>query len=186
MKFHYSGLCKIISGGQCGVDQGALVEAFETNILTGGTAPRGYRVSGGNNQLLRVLGLKQSHSSEYQPRTEQNVKDADATLIIASDLTSPGEVLTLSLCRQHSKPYFVVNLGEMMNSENEDVFYARVDLQVEAAARFIIENTVQVLNVAGNRDTRDQTIMFDMAMYIMREIFAKLDTNNLLLRDSDL
>jgi hypothetical protein len=184
LKFDYRGLRKVISGGQVGVDQGGLAAAFKVGLLTGGTAPRGFKVSGGNNVLLECFGLVESYSPDYPPRTEENVKNSDATLIIATDLSSAGEVLTQNLARKHQKPCFVINIQGLL--DDEDTFYQYLRKFADQAALWLVENQVNVLNVAGNRDPRDQTSMYDITKFILAEVFERLDADNLLIRDTDL
>ncbi len=139
IEMDFSGLRKVISGGQDGVDLGALLAAKKFGVETGGTAPKGFKTAHGNDAYLKTLNLVEHHSSNYQPRTEKNVVDGDGTLIIASSITSPGTALTLGFIRKHKKPHHVVHLGHC-------------DIRVEyfRVANWIIENAIGVLNVAGN------------------------------------
>lgn len=138
----YSGVKKIISGGQCGVDRGGLEAARSIGLPTGGTAPKGWRTWYGAAPELADFGLTEHESSQYPPRTQKNVYDADATLILASNVASAGTSLTVSLCRKHSKPFHIIQLP-VGNREQE----------VDEAVSWIKDNHVEVLNIAGNRDT---------------------------------
>lgn len=84
---------KIISGGQTGVDQAALITARKLGIETGGTAPHGWRTYAGPAPWLADYGLVEHASAEYAPRTRQNVEDSVGTLIFG-DVNSPGCRLT--------------------------------------------------------------------------------------------
>jgi len=177
-------LVKVISGGQCGVDQGALAAAREVGLLTGGTAPRGYRTTHGPCHLLRHFGLEEHDSPDYPPRTEENVKNSDATLIIACDLSSAGEVLTMNLCRRHDKPFHVI---EVVPQETERQFYAYLDSQVATAAEaFFSEVRPRILNVAGNRDQGDSPAMYLVTQYVIVRLVQELSNLDLVLRDTDL
>lgn len=184
LQFDYRGLRKVISGGQVGVDQGGLAAAFKVGLLTGGTAPRGFKVSGGNNMLLECFGLVESHSPDYPPRTEENVKNSDGTLVIAYNLASAGEILTLNLLRKHKKPHFIIQVEAA--DEDESIFYNMLRRHAADAARYIVKHQIRTLNVAGNRDPRDQTFMYDITKFILAEVFERLDADNLLIRDTDL
>src|SRR3990167_3791724 len=85
----------LISGGQSGVDFGALLGANACGILTGGVAPKGWRTeSGPKPDLGSVFGLIESHSDNYNARTLENIQIADAIVIIALKFDSPGTALT--------------------------------------------------------------------------------------------
>lgn len=126
---------KIISGGQTGADQGGLLAGRILGLTTGGTAPPGFWTDDGCNlDLKSVFGLVESAPDPrtYPIRTLRNVQDSDGTLLVGIT-SSPGTRLTMRYCRQFGKPY-VEN-----PSPNE------LRLWVE-------ENSVSVLNVAGNRE----------------------------------
>jgi hypothetical protein len=71
---------KIISGGQTGVDRAALDAAIELGIPHGGHCPRGRRAEDG--RIPDRYQLTETDSAQYRVRTERNVLDADATLIL--------------------------------------------------------------------------------------------------------
>lgn len=183
LKFEYSGLKKVISGGQTGADQGGIAEAFSQGVLTGGTAPKGFRVTGGSNVLLELLGLVEDPSPEYPPRTEANVKNSDGTLVVAADLSSAGELLTERLCVKHSKPRFVVSV---VYKSGDQQFYQDLAEQADRAARWLVAHQIRTLNVAGNRDHTGQTAMYDVTRWVVNRIFSDLEADNLLIRDTDL
>lgn len=129
---------KIISGGQTGADMGGLLAARDLGIPTGGVAPKGYRTERGPQPLLKDLGLTESPYASYQGRTADNVEAADGTVLFGN-LRSPGSALTAKLCKQAGKPWI----------ENPTVQELRT---------FIINEQVQVLNVAGNRESKNPGI----------------------------
>lgn len=136
----FRGLRKIISGGQDGVDRGALEAAHDFGLTTGGTAPNGFRTVRGPDLVLKEkFNLTEHRSRAYQPRTEQNVIDSDGTLIIASALSSPGTALTLTYISKHSKPHFVIDL----KSDN-------IKKKIQEAVEWVKSESIEVLNVAGN------------------------------------
>ena len=125
---------KIISGGQTGVDQVALTVARELGYATGGVAPRGWRTDEGPAPWLAGYGLTEHKvSTEYGPRTRENVRLADATVLFdASALRSPGSRATQRFCQELGKSLLV----NPSASELRD---------------FIMENGWKILNIAGNR-----------------------------------
>jgi hypothetical protein len=125
---------KVISGGQTGIDRIALEVAQSLGIKTGGTAPKDYKTENGADYSLKEFGLVESDSPEYKVRTEENIKEADLT-ILYGNTSSPGSRLTKSLCKQYGKHCFEnPTAGEL---------YA-----------LLTQMKVQVVNVAGNRGSR--------------------------------
>ena len=130
---------KIISGGQTGADQGGLEAARTVRIETGGTAPKDYMTEDGPDPSLRDrYGLREHSSGDYRARTEANVLDADGTVLFGN-VFSAGSLLTRSLCRKHRKPI-------LENPTPEEL------------RRWIEKNNIQVLNVAGNRESKNPGI----------------------------
>lgn len=154
---------KVISGGQIGVDQAGLKAAKNNKIPTGGTAPKGYRTSVGNQlELLKeVYGLEQCGSTNYNVRTAMNVRDADGTIIIAHNLRSPGTRLTMQKCREINKPYFVVDLS----SRNR-----KVDNTINGITEWLKENNISILNVAGNKIKYSG----DLAYRLLMTVFGRI------------
>ena len=124
---------KVISGGQTGVDRLGLEVAKVLGIPTGGTAPKGFKTEKGTDLTLRDFGLVESRHVGYIARTEQNVLDADAT-VIYGDPTSSGSKLTIQFLKKSGKPYII----------NPDI---------QQFVEFMVLNNVKVLNVAGNRES---------------------------------
>jgi len=130
---------KIISGGQTGADRGGLEAARTVMIPTGGNAPKGYKTEDGPDLSLRDrYGLSEHPSDDYRARTEANVLEADATAIFG-DVFSAGSLLTRSLCREFKKP-------SIENPTPEEL------------RRWIEEYNIKVLNIAGNRESKNPGI----------------------------
>jgi hypothetical protein len=109
---------KIISGGQTGVDRAALDEAIARGMDWGGWCPRGGWAEDFPDPpglLARYPRLKPTPQSNPVQRTEWNVRDSDATLIITA-----GEGMAVSIgsrrahrwAHQHGKPELVVRVGD--------------------------------------------------------------------------
>ena len=126
---------QIISGGQTGVDQLGLKVGRFLGLRTGGVAPKHWRTELGPRPELAEYGLIQSWSYDYQPRTWDNVRCADATIWLGNDDT-PGFKCTITAIKAHRKPYIV----------NPD------------SAKFLAwlhkHRNIKVLNVAGNRGSK--------------------------------
>ena len=133
---------KIISGGQTGVDRGALDAAIALDIPHGGWCPHG-RLAEDGRIPDRYL-LRETDSSEYFIRTERNVLDSDATLILCRGQISGGTELTLRLAERHRRTVLVVDLESSPDP---------IDV-----CRWLEEHHVKVLNVAGPRESQSPGI----------------------------
>lgn len=128
---------KIVSGGQTGVDRGALDAAIQLGILHGGWCPANRKAEDGaipDRYLLQENGV-----SAYPARTRQNVADSDATLILHSGPIGGGTRLTARMCKQARKPFLMLSVLERT-----------FDQQVRAWLEDIRPAT---LNVAGSRES---------------------------------
>lgn len=134
---------RIISGGQTGVDRGALEAALELGLAIGGHIPRGGRAEDGVIPDRFREHMWETKSSGYAERTELNVIHASATLLITRERynTGPGTRLTLKHTRAYGVPSFWAVLSEQ---PLPDVVRWLVEL---GPARTI-------LNVAGTRESR--------------------------------
>ncbi|MBU4273516.1 MAG: putative molybdenum carrier protein [Planctomycetes bacterium] len=143
---------KIISGGQTGVDRGALDAAIELGMNHGGWCPQGRTAEDG--RIPDRYELRETDSSDYPVRTERNVLDGDATLILCRCPLSGGTELTLRLAEQHRRPRLVVDL----------------DGGVEPAEvrRWLEDNAVEVLNVAGPRESQSPGIADRAREFLVR------------------
>lgn len=130
-------LQRIVSGGQTGVDRGALDAALDLDIPHGGWCPRGRRAEDG--RIPNRYRLREMHTSDYARRTEQNVLDSDATLILHGGALTGGTALTHRLCVRHGRPHLVIDPTQ------EDA--------LATARSWLAEHHVHVLNVAGPRES---------------------------------
>ena len=73
---------KIVSGGQTGVDQGALEAALDLGLVWGGWVPKGWRAENGTVPERFRARMQEHASANYIVRTRQNVADSHATLIL--------------------------------------------------------------------------------------------------------
>ena len=144
---------KIISGGQTGADQAALDVAIKLDIPHGGWIPKGRPTE--NGKLPDKYKLREMPTKSYPKRTEQNVIDSDGTLIITHGKLTGGSKLTQKVAKKHDRPCIHINLNESL------LFMAASKINT-----WIIENGIEVLNVAGSRASKDPAIYKD-AFYIV-------------------
>jgi hypothetical protein len=109
---------KIISGGQTGVDRAALDVAIERGMSWGGWCPRGgwaEDLSEPPGLLNKYPKLRETPSSQPEQRTEWNVRDSDAVLIITDRYglaVSRGTNRAKEWADHHTKPLLVVDADE--------------------------------------------------------------------------
>lgn len=150
----------VISGGQTGADIGALIGASKLKVKTSGFAPYDFITEeGSKKKFLSDLGLiedmslhycsktfddyKQFLRYAYRSRTELNVIFSDGTIIfdesngyITSGNLTPGCKLTVNFCEKYNKPYLINPKSDQFNT-------------------WAILNNIQILNVAGNRESKN-------------------------------
>lgn len=131
-------LRRIVSGGQSGVDRAALDAALARGFPCGGWCPRDRWSEDG--PIPDHYPLSESDSPDPAVRTEANVRDSDATVVIASGPLTGGTRLTADLARRLGRPLCTI-----------DVAQTGVPHAVGRLARFVAEQGVGVLNVAGPR-----------------------------------
>jgi hypothetical protein len=154
------------SGGQTGSDESALFIGNKFGIKTGGWMPRGFKTQDGNKPEFELLyNMKEHESSNYVPRTHKNVEDSDGTLRIVEFFSSPGEICTLKGINKYKKPYFDIDIKNYNNKT------------IEEAVNWIINNKIEILNVAGNAEKTSPGI-FKTSCEIMEKILLKLKERN--------
>ena len=138
-------LQRIVSGGQTGTDIAGLIAASHCGLATGGWIPKGWKTETVPRPMYQALfNLQETPSDGYIQRTEWNVRDSDGTLIIAKDYSSRGTQMTRSHCLALRKPLFCMAFSKSA-AEGELTEYAICD--------WIEKKNIQILNVAGNRES---------------------------------
>ena len=127
----------IVSGGQTGVDRGALNAAMAMGIAHGGWCPRGRLAEDG--AIPDRYQLKETRSARYSVRTRQNVVDSSGTLILSLGTLQGGTLLTHRLTGRFAKPCLVVDL--------------LLAVDADEVRCWMFEHQIRVLNVAGPRES---------------------------------
>jgi len=86
-------------------------------------------------------------AKSYPKRTEKNVIDSDGTVILTHGKLTDGSLLTQKKVFQHDKPILQLDMDKVTVNE-----------AVGILSDFIKENTINVLNVAGSRASKDNLI----------------------------
>lgn len=149
---------RIVSGGQTGVDRAALDAAIRIGIDHGGWVPKGRKAEDG--RIPGHYSLCETETPNYAERTEKNVLDSDATLIVSRGPLKGGSRLTMILAMRYGKPWLHVDLASVPEHEG-----------VGSVRSWLGANQVGVLNVAGPRAGNDSAI-YGLAFDLLLEVLG--------------
>ena len=153
-----SALKKIVSGGQSGVDRAAFDLALELGIACGGWCPKGRYAEDGT--IDARYPVTETPTSNVDERTEWNVRDSDGTLILSIGEPKDGTGWTAECARKYSKPVFSIALDAEPNRE--------------AFKEWITKNRIQVLNIAGPRESHSPGVIYLNARRLISELLQSL------------
>jgi hypothetical protein len=152
-------LARIVSGGQTGVDRAALEFGRHAGVPIGGWCPAGgwaEDLTAAPGLLVPYPELRETPSPDPQERTEWNVRDSNATLVLVRDgVASPGTDDTVALARRLARAHVV--------AEVTDVASVRAWLAGLPAGA--------VLNVAGPRESEAPGV-HDDALALLAAVLA--------------
>jgi hypothetical protein len=136
-------VAKVVSGGQTGVDEAALRAALVLGIPHGGWCPRGRINEAG--VISPQFCLTETPSAEFAQRTEWNVRDSDATLILSRvPRLQGGTKLTKKFAKAWNRPCYLVT-GERRDPS-------------EKIRELLTQHPIRSLNIAGPRESEDPGI----------------------------
>lgn len=149
-------LRKIVSGGQAGVDRGGLLAAIGLGIDHGGWCPKGRRAEDG--EIPSMYQLQETASDGYERRTERNVIDSDATIVITRGMMTPGSRRTMEICERWERTVLHVDLAAKaprplvrITPKPLEPDQIPLDLQV---FWWLLRGEFEVVNVAGTRESK--------------------------------
>lgn len=128
---------RLVSGGQTGVDRAALDVALEHGVECGGWCPAGRFAEDG--VIPARYPLAETPDADPALRTEWNVRDSDATLLVLGNGASPGTELTREVARRLGRPVYS--------------FHATSPADAGSFRRWLQVYRVGTLNVAGPRES---------------------------------
>lgn len=142
---------KIISGGQTGADRAGLDFALEKGIPCGGYCPKGRIAEDGPIDVK--YPLTEMASKDYLVRTKKNVQEADGTIIFTLGPLGRGSKRTMDFCTELNKPCLWID------GQDDGVDYVDSEFEFgQRIAAWIEKHDVQVLNVAGGRESKSPGI----------------------------
>jgi hypothetical protein len=153
-------LRKVISGGQAGADRAGLDFALEVGLEHGGFVPKGRKAEDG--RIDERYQLTELPSASYSTRTKRNVRESDGTAIFSlrAEL-SGGSALTLAYANSVKKPVIHLHASDK----------GRVD-PVAQLKDFIGSNRIEVLNVAGPRESKGPGV-YDFTLGVLRRYWQE-------------
>jgi len=135
----------IVSGGQTGADRAALDAAMARGVRYRGWCPKGGWAEDSTEPpgvLVRYPGLKETPEQAPEQRTDWNVRDADALLVLVDGrglAVSKGTARAVAQAQALRKPYLVIDVD-------------RPDARGEAQA-FLAARKNQAIGIGGPRES---------------------------------
>jgi len=140
---------KIISGGQTGAARAALDVAMKMGIPHGGWVPKGRMTEDGS--LAERYEMQEMPTDRYDARTEQNVMDADGTLIICRGKPAGGSDYSRKMVLKHKKHLLHIDLNLTTSFDAASLIASWIKL-----------HRIKILNVAGSRASEDPNLYVDV------------------------
>ena len=150
---------KIVSGGQTGVDRAALEWAIMNQMLHGGWCPKGRMAEDG--KIPERYLMQETPSTDFNQRTEWNVRDSDGTVILSlgPNLTG-GSELTFQIARKLGKPLLHLYRSSAASSGS-------------ALVQFTRDYEIRTLNVAGPRASEEPGISLFVQKVLTEAFLAR-------------
>lgn len=122
------------------MDRAALDAALRHGIESGGWCPTGRLDESG--RIPDRYPVKELENGGSTKRTLQNVKDSDGTIIIYPGKLSGGTEQTLHFCVEQRRPHELIDASNISTEK-----------AAQLIADFVCENNIEILNVAGPRQS---------------------------------
>ena len=156
----------IISGGQTGVDQGALEAALLQGVAAGGFCPENRCDEHGFIPERYAIHLHPVERGGNLARTILNVAQADGTILFYWQDIHGGTADTLRACLDYRKPFLPVD-GSAINRS----------VAAASVLAFILRHSILILNVAGPRISH-WAEGFGFTRDVMTQVFRNLGTSS--------
>ena len=149
-------LPKLVTGGQTGVDRACLDFALQYEIKCGGWCPRGRLAEDG--VIDECYPLVETASDDVAQRTEWNARDSDATLLLSCGEPKDGTMLTVEMAERYGKPVHIVDIEKTPD--------------IQAFSEWMSSNTIEVLNVAGPRESHSPGVVYSQTRKHLTALFS--------------
>lgn len=153
---------KIISGGQTGADRAAFDFALENNIEIGGFIPKN-RIAEDGEIPLKYKNLTETETEDFAERTELNVQNSDATLILSHGKLAGGSLLTKEFAEKYHKLFLHIDFSEI-----------EPEKAVERVESGLSTINCENLNIAGSRKSED-TKIYEKTREFLRNLLTKYE-----------
>jgi hypothetical protein len=144
----------VMSGGQTGVDRGALEGARDMGVKTKGYASYNFMTENGSDPTLKEFGLIDS-GRNYKGRTELNAQWSDGTIWIGKQ-DSAGYIATRNACNKFNRKF---------------IHHTSVNDTITIIHKF----GWSTINFAGSRESRNIGIQ-ETARKIVRGVLTNFDS----------
>ncbi len=124
------------------MDRAALDAAIAAGLPHGGWCPAGRRAEDG--PIPPRYPLRETEAADHETRTRLNVRDSDATLVLARPPLRGGTRLTVEVAEALGRPALVVDPW--------------AEEELGAIPAWLARHGVAVLNVAGPRESEEPGI----------------------------
>ena len=158
-------IIKIISGGQSGVDRSALDAAIASSIAYWGWCPKGGWAEDAPTPpgvLAQYPNLLETPGSHTEQRTEWNVRDSDAVLVLVDQrgaAISAGTLLAIEFAEQYGKPFLCLCLQDPARLGRAQEWLAKLESD-------------RILNIAGPRESEAPGIYGEAQRFLMDLLFV--------------
>ncbi len=136
---------KILSGGQSGVEAGAMDLALKMGLECGGWMPRGYRFTGEPPPV--DYRLKETASSDFKEAVECNARDSNGTLLLTRGKKSARTKYAIQMALKHQKQLLHLDLAEYPIFEAGSMISTWISMQF-----------IKVVYVTGSSQDEDEDI----------------------------
>ena len=150
---------KIISGGQTGADRAAFDFALENGFEIGGFVPKS-RLAEDGRISEKYSNLAETVTENPAERTELNVKNSDATLILSQGELKGGSLLTKEFAEKYKKPFLHIDFSAVP-----------CELAARKTQKWLDSIDCGNLNISGSRASEDSEI-YDKAKAFLQNLFA--------------
>jgi hypothetical protein len=130
----------VVTGGQTGADRAAMDFALQYNLPMRGWCPKGRASEAG--AIEGKYPLQETGFDDPAVRTEMNVIDSDATLVLTVGKPTDGTPLTERCARTYDRPLLTLDLSAEPGSSAVQEFRAWIE-----------DNSIRILNIAGPRES---------------------------------